>query len=177
MTDRFVLPAADERPELPFVGDERTQLDFWLDFHERTLLFKCGGLTPAQLKTRPLPSSSMSLLGLIRHTAQVHRYWLRQVLGAEPIPHLYDDPGVPDAEFDLVDAADAEVDVATLVEEVRVCRAAVAQWADLDAVAVGRRHGKEVSLRWIYLHLIEELARHNGQADLIRELVDGVTGE
>ena len=58
-----------------------------------------------------------------------------------------------------------------------MCRAAVAQWADLDAVAAGRRHGHEVSLRWIYLHLIEELARHNGQADLIREMVDGVTGE
>ena len=95
MTDRFVLPAADERPELPFVGDERTQLDFWLDFHQQTLLFKCGGLTPAQLRMRPLPPSTLSLLGLIRHTAQVHRYWLRQVLGAEPIPACTTTPTYP----------------------------------------------------------------------------------
>jgi uncharacterized damage-inducible protein DinB len=171
------FPAMADRQDPPFVADERTMLEAWLDFHRATLLGKCDGLDDAQLKTRSVPPSSLSLLGLVRHMTEVERSWFRRVLLDEDAQPLYYSDTDPDGDFDhLGSAAVAEV-FAAFRAEVEACRAIAAQQGDLDVLASRRRHGAEVSLRWIYVHMIEEYARHNGHADLLRERIDGATGD
>ncbi len=158
----------------PLVADERTMLDGWLDLHRATLLFKCSGLTGEQLAEQSTPPSNLSLLGLVRHMADVERGWYRRRFRAEDIEPLYERDDRPDADFEEVDPARAQQDFATFVTECDLARQAAAG-ASLDDTFVHPRHG-EMSLRWIYVHMIEEYARHNGHADLIRERIDGVTG-
>jgi uncharacterized damage-inducible protein DinB len=122
-------------------------------------------------QARPVPSSLLSLHGIVRHMAEVERSWFRRVLAPEPdLPHRW-----PGADRDLfpLDGADWAADLAAWQGECAASRAA-AGGRDLDDT--GLRHGRPCSLRWIYLHMIEEYARHNGHADLIRELVDGTVG-
>ncbi len=166
---------APRRTDPPYVTDERRGLEAWLEYHRATLLTKCAGLPPEQLAERSCPPSSMSLLGLVRHMADVERNWFRRVLGREDAPYLFygDDPD-DDGAFDRVDPARADDDLRVYEAEVAAARQ-VAQRHDLDDT--GLRRGEDVPLRWIYLHMIEEYARHNGHADLLRERVDGVTGE
>ena len=169
MTDTRIAPQ--------FVSDERTMLDSWLEFHRATLALKCQGLEPDQLRIRPLPPSSLSLLGLVRHMAEVERHWFQVVLGGEQFPHgIYWTDEQPDGDFDNVDTADADEAFATWRTQCESARKA-AEGVPLDAVGKRLRQGNEVSLRWIMVHMIEEYARHNGHADLIREQIDGVTGE
>ena len=163
------------RPEIPLIADERAMLDGWLEWHRATLLIKCAGLTGEQLAERSVPPSSMSLLGLVRHMAEVERAWFRRRLGAEPIDHIYVSDENPDGEFDDATAATAEADFATFAAEVKLARAAAAG-RTLDETFRHAQHG-EMSLRWVYVHMIEEYARHNGHADLMRERIDGATGE
>ncbi|MGV9264134.1 DinB family protein [Kitasatospora sp. NPDC003701] len=172
-----LTPAVD-RPEPPMAASETVMLTAWLDFHRATLARKCEGLTADQLRLRSVPPSSLSLLGLVRHLAEVERYWFRIVLlGEEPGPAgLYWSAEHPDGDFDLLDAADAEADFATWQTQIAAARAAC-EGLSLDTVGKRPREGREVTLRWILVHMIEEYARHNGHADLLRELVDGVTGE
>lgn len=151
-------------------------LDAWLDFHRQTLLWKCAGLTAAELAARSAEPSALSLLGLVRHMAEVERGWFRHGFAREPVGNLYCSEERPESDFDDVDAKDAEKDIATFRQEVGLARAAVAGHS-LDEVFLQERRGTEVSLRWIYLHMIEEYARHNGHADLLRERIDGVTGD
>jgi uncharacterized damage-inducible protein DinB len=164
------------RDDPPRVGDERTMLDAWLDFHRQTLLWKCAGLTAAELTARSAEPSALSLLGLVRHMAEVERGWFRHGFGREPVGNLYCSEERPEADFDDVDANNAEKDIAAFRQEVGLARAAV-DGHSLDEVFWQERRGTEVSLRWIYLHMIEEYARHNGHADLLRERIDGVTGD
>jgi uncharacterized damage-inducible protein DinB len=152
-------------------------LDTWLDFHRATLLMKCSGLDDGQLKTRSVPPSSLSLLGLVRHMTEVERGWFRRVLLDEDAPPLYYAGDNEDGDFDDVEQADVAADFAAHRAEVQTCRAAAAVHPDLDAVGKRKRHGEDVSLRWIYVHMIEEYARHNGHADLLRERIDGATGD
>jgi uncharacterized damage-inducible protein DinB len=167
-----------ERVDPPFVNDERAMLEAWLEFHRATLLVKCEGLDAAGLSTRSVPPSSLSLLGLVRHMTEVERSWFRRILIADDAPPLYYSDDNPDGDFDDVDEADAAVDLEAFRAEVDTCRSIAAQHPDLDAVGAGKRHGvHDVSLRWIYLHMIEEYARHNGHADLLRERVDGAVGD
>ncbi|HEY7043915.1 MAG TPA: DinB family protein [Nocardioidaceae bacterium] len=176
-----IEPQTIERAEPPFAADERTMLDAWLDFHRATLLTKCEGLTEDQLRTRAVPPSSLSLLGLVRHMADVERSWFRRALAGEARddapPQYYSDDN-PDGEFDDVDTADALADLARYRDEVARCRQVAAVHTDLEALGNGVRDGRRapMSLRWIYLHMIEEYARHNGHADFLRERIDGVTG-
>jgi len=156
----------------PFVGDERSMLEGWLDWQRLTLLRKCAGLTGEQLARREVPPSNLSLLGLIRHMAQVERTWFRERIGGEDLPRLH--PTV-DADFDQAEAAGAEVDYATLLAEMSA-GSAVTAGASLDDEFTAPASGRTISVRWVYIHLIEEYARHNGHADLLRERVDGVTG-
>jgi uncharacterized damage-inducible protein DinB len=149
-------------------------LESWLEFHRMTLVIKCEGLDDAQRKARPVQTSKLSLHGLVRHMAEVERNWFRRVLlEMPPIDHIWADPAVDDSELVPLDGADWEADLAEFQAECERCREAAAGH-DLDHTGV--RRGTEVSLRWIYLHMIEEYARHNGHADLIRELVDGSVG-
>lgn len=149
-------------------------LQSWLDHHRRTLLDRCAGLDAAQLARRGAPPSSLSLHGLVRHLAEVERGWLRMAAAGERLEYLYCSLDNPDGDFDDAGSADPAVDFATYEHEIRLADAAVAG-LPLDHRC---RHpnGTEYSLRWVYLHLIEEYARHNGHADLLRELIDGRTG-
>jgi len=161
-----------ERPEGPLTGPERPMLQAFLDWQRATLLYKCAGLTGEQLAERTVPPSGLSLLGLVRHMTKVERAWFRQRFAGEPV----DDPFGDDksADFEQTDPARAAADYARLTEEFKLVDAAVAH-ASLDDTFTHR--GELMSLRWIYLHMIEEYARHNGHADLLRERTDGATGE
>jgi hypothetical protein len=165
---------APARTEPPFREPERPALEAWLDYERATLLTKCAGLTPEQLVTRSVPPSSLSLLGLVRHMTEVERSWFRRRLDRQDVPFLYCSDDNPDGDFDDVDPSRADADRAAYEAEVAAARE-LASRHGLDDV--GLRHGKEVDLRWIYLHMIEEYARHNGHADLLRERIDGATGE
>ncbi|MGH3742469.1 MAG: DinB family protein [Micromonosporaceae bacterium] len=162
------------RPDIPFIADERAMLESWLDFHRQTLLHKCAGLTPEQLKQRAVPPSSMSLLGLVRHMADVERWSFRRNPGEALDPIYWDTDNSGDADFDEVDTADPEADFAVFHNEVEAARKAAADRTLDDAFRSKR--GNEISMRWVYAHMIEEYARHNGHADLLRECIDGATG-
>ena len=162
------------RSEPTHLLDERAMLDGWLEFHRTTLVLKCEGLSDAQRRARPVPTSLLSLHGLVRHMAEVERGWFRRVLLDEPdAPYLWADPDVEDSELVPLDGADWEADLAAWHDECEASRRAAAG-RGLDDT--GSRQGEPCSLRWIYVHMIEEYARHNGHADLLRELVDGAVG-
>ena len=162
------------RQEPAFVLGERRMLEGWLDFHRMTLLLNCEGLDDAGRKRRPVSTSKLSLHGLVRHMAEVERNWFRRVLLPEPdAPPIWSYPAVQDSELVPLDDADWEADLRAWQAECEASRAAAAS-RGLDDT--GLRHGKPCTLRWIYTHMVEEYARHNGHADLIRELIDGAVG-
>ena len=154
---------------------ERPMLEEWLDYHRATLLMKCDGLADDQLRQRSVPPSSMSLLGLLRHMTDVERHWFRTALGREEAPYRYWSDPYPDGDFDLVDDATVADDFAAFAEECAHSRALSAS-LDLDVLCQPRGE-RVVSHRWVLVHMVEEYARHNGHADLIRECVDGVVGD
>ncbi|HTP15855.1 MAG TPA: DinB family protein [Streptosporangiaceae bacterium] len=161
------------RQEPAFVLGERQMLEAWLEFHRTTLLLKCEGLDDAGRKRQPVPTSRLSLHGLVRHMAEVERNWFRRVLLRDGAPPIWYDPEVPDSELVPLDDADWEADLLAWQAECEASREAAAS-RRLDDT--GQRRGRPCSLRWIYVHMIEEYARHNGHADLIRELIDGSVG-
>jgi hypothetical protein len=162
------------RIDAPQVADERTMLLGWLAFHRETLRTKCEGLTDEQLKRRAVPPSSMSLLGMVRHYAEVEHYWWRQVVGQQPtLLALYCSEEHPDGDFDLVDEADVAEAFTTWDAEVAYGDQVLASLS-LDEVVPDE--GGQMSIRWLVVHLIEEYARHNGHADFLREVIDGATG-
>lgn len=169
------FPDASNRTDPPFGAAERPMLESWLDFHRATLLVKCEGLSDDQLRDRSVPPSSLSLLGLVRHMTEVERNWFRRVLLDEDVAPQYWSDDNPDGDFDDVDTADPGADFATFRAEIEAARGAV-EGRDLDSTFVDR-HGRTLNVRWAFLHLIEEYARHNGHADLLREQIDGVTGD
>jgi len=150
-------------------------LEAWLDWHRQTLLSKCSGLTAEQLRQRTAEPSGMSLLGLIRHMAEVERGWFRRRVAGEDVRFLYSSEADPDGEFDHVDAADAEQDFATYLQEIDRARQAASGRA-LEETFFHSHRNVEMNVRWVYVHMIEEYARHNGHADLLRERLDGSTG-
>ncbi|MET8986714.1 DinB family protein [Nonomuraea wenchangensis] len=164
----------DLRTPPPLTGDERTVLGNWLEWHRATLAVKCAGLTGEQLRLRSAEPSGLSLLGLVRHMANVERAWFRRVLAGEDVPKLWDKDRDIDADFKEVDAASVEEAFDTWRDEIERARA-ISAARPLDAV--GKRSGDDCSHRWILVHMIEEYARHNGHADLLRERIDGATGE
>ena len=164
----------ERRTEPPYLLGDREMLEGWLEFHRTTLLLKCEGLDDAQRKARPVASSNLSLHGLVRHMAEVERNWFSRVLLSAPqTPHIWADVTVEDSELVPLDDADWTADVAAWQAE---CETSRRNAAGKDLSVAGQRHGEGVSLRWIYVHMIEEYARHNGHADLIRELTDGSVG-
>jgi uncharacterized damage-inducible protein DinB len=157
---------------------EREMLTGWLEHHRGILVWKCEDLTAAQLRQRAVPPSTMSLLGLVRHMAQVERGWFRQMFAGEDVPDLYDASADEDVDFNDVDRADPAGALRDFHCECAASRELVAQASSLDVLSkrVSDRTGQPWSLRWIVTHMIEEYARHNGHADLLRERVDGTTG-
>ncbi|MEU4253915.1 DinB family protein [Amycolatopsis sp. NPDC026612] len=165
-----------ERPEPPLTGDEREMLRTFLDFHRATLAMKCDGLSDEDLRRASSPPSTLSLLGLVRHMAEVERTWFRRVIAAEDVPMVWsavenDFQAAYDASTSTRSEAfagwQAEVEQARKIEEAA---------ESLDVTGYQARWGEDVSLRLVMLHMIHEYARHNGHADFLREAIDGVTG-
>ena len=175
MTEQWLAPDV-ERRDPDRIADERLALEQWLDYHRATLQQKCSGLSAEQLKRRAAPPSTLSLLGLVRHMTEVERWWFRMHAAGEDLSFPYD-PDQTGADFDDLDDADAAENLEAYRREVEAARAATAG-VDLDQVVPSRSDHPERTrdVRWIYLHMIEEYARHNGHADLIREGIDGSTG-
>ena len=156
---------------------EREMLTGWLEHHRGILIWKCEDLTAEQLRRRAVPPSSLSLLGLVRHMAEVERGWFRQVFLGEDVPDLYDRSADEDADFNDVDQADPAEAFTAFEQECAASRRVVqAQSLDVLSKQVSERTGEPFSLRWIVTHMIEEYARHNVHADLLRECIDGSTG-
>ncbi|GAB1824205.1 DinB family protein [Herbidospora sp. RD11066] len=165
------------RTDPPLAGDERATLTAFLDYHRDTLAMKCEGLTGEQLTLRAVEPSSLSLLGLVRHLADVERAWFRIRLNGEELAPIFFTDAAPDDDFDALGTAPADEVFATWKTEVELARKISAE-TDLDALMrKTNRAGDVMSHRWILVHMIEEYARHNGHADLLRERIDGVTGE
>lgn len=175
--DVFLDPADDPRADPPGAADERTLLTGFLRWQRQTLEVKCGGLDAAALAARPVPFCTMSLLGLVRHLADVERFWFREVLAGESAPRHYGSPDARDEDFDGAVADPAVVDEAWATWRAEV------EWAERYAAATDLDHtaatprGGAVSLRWVLLHMVEEYARHAGHADLLRQGVDGRVGQ
>jgi uncharacterized damage-inducible protein DinB len=167
-----------ERSEPEYELGEREMLEAWLDYERATLAVKCDGLTDEALKLRAVPPSTMSLLGLVRHMADVESQWFRRVLSAETNTRIYWSDDNRDGDFDDVDAASVAHDLTTWRAQCDNARAVATRMA-LDDCGERTYDGnvKRISLRWVLVHMIEEYARHNGHADLLRECIDGVTGE
>jgi uncharacterized damage-inducible protein DinB len=155
----------------PLVGADRPILEGYLAWQRRSFLNICAGLTAEQLATRAIPSSNLSLLGIIRHLTKVERVWLRIRAAGQDVPPVFE-LGT-DVDFDEVDAAEAQAWVERLVEEMRLCDEAV---AGVDFETTIEARDVTMSLRSVVVHVITEYARHNGHADLIREAIDGITG-
>jgi hypothetical protein len=170
-------PAVPPERSLPPPGaDEREMLTSFLDFQRATLAVKCAGLPAELLRVQPVPPSGLSLLGLVRHMAEVERNWFRPVLEGARMSTIFA-PGF-DPEPAFSDVAGASVTEAFTAWEAECAHARdlVAGAPSLDVT--GDRDGLgRFSLRWILIHLIEEYARHNGHADLLRERLDGATGQ
>lgn len=166
----------DTRRFGPMLAGERETLDHWVDFYRETLLLKIDGLDAGQLCERPLPPSTPSPIGLVRHLTEVEAYWLRMILLGEDLPDYYSTQESPDGDFDDIDPATALADVERYRREIEVTREGAASWTDLDGPVRGLRRGEQENLRWILTHLIEEYARHLGHLDLVREVIDGRVG-
>ncbi len=160
----------------PLNADERTTLESWLEFQRATLAMKCEGLDDEQACAASVPPSAFTLTGLVQHMAEVERNWFRRVLAGEQAPPIYDpraDPDGPDGGFELAEDATLGDALGTWRTEIARAREHCARRALSDT---GRFMDQDVSLRWVYVPMIEEYARHNGHADLVRERVDGATG-
>jgi uncharacterized damage-inducible protein DinB len=176
--DVFIDLDSDPREGGPMLGDERTLLADFLRCQRLTLELKCSGLDPHALARRSVEPSTMSLLGLVRHLADVERGWIRERMGGEQSSPHYRTPAEPDRDFDGADADEELIAQAWRVwrEEAANTDRFIAAAPDLDILGTDPWRGP-VSLRWVLIHLIEEYARHNGHADLLRERIDGRIGQ
>ena len=165
----------DRRTDPDLEAPEREMLEQWLAFHRVTLLLKCEGLSDAQRKSRPVGTSNLSLHGLVRHMAEVERGWFQRCLARQrEIPRIWARDDIEDSEMVPLTDAVWEADLAQWHEE---CETSVRLSSQHSLEDVGLlRSGDSCSLRWILHHMIEEYARHNGHADLLRELIDGEVG-
>ena len=175
--DLFLDPASDPREGGPRLGDERATLTGFLRDQRLTLQIKCAGLDAGQLARRAVEPSTLSLLGLVRHMAEVERGWFRRRFAGLDAPKRYQTAADPDGDFTGAAADPAVVEEAWAAwrEEVAFAEQFT---ADHDLGFAGRdSEGEPVSLRELLVHMIEEYARHNGHADLLRERIDGRVGQ
>ena len=159
----------------PLTGGERETLRAFLDYHRATLAMKCDGLSDEALRRRSMPPSTLSLLGLVRHMAEVERTWFRRVINGEDVPLVWSAEGDYQVAYDASGATRAEA-FGAWQSEVEHSRRIEREADSLDVTGHNERWGADVSLRLVMLHLIHEYARHNGHADLLREGIDGVVG-
>ncbi len=166
----------DPRSPLPLVGDEREMLTAFLDWHRETFVLKCSGVPQERLSDTGVPPSALSLHGILRHLSGVERWWFRVQFAGEDVPLLYYSDDDPDQDFEDLDG-DVEEALAVWRAECERSRAIVAAARSLDETGVHRATGQPVSLRRVLVGMIAEYARHNGHADLLRERIDGATGQ
>ena len=164
-----------ERVGPPLVAGERETLRAFLDYHRATLAMKCAGLSDEDLRRRSMPPSTLTLLGLVRHMAEVERTWFRRVIDREDVPLVWSADGDYQVAYDAAGSTRAEA-FAAWEAEVEHSRRIEREAESLDVTAHNPRWGEDVSLRLVMLHLIHEYARHNGHADFLREGIDGEVG-
>ena len=164
-----------ERPSPPLQAGERETLRAFLDFHRATLAMKCDGLSDDDLRRRSMPPSTLTLLGLVRHMAEVERTWFRKVINGEDIPLVWSDAGDYQVAYDASGSTRSEAFEAWQ-NEVEHARRIEREAESLDVTGYQPRWEEHVSLRLVMNHLCHEYARHNGHADFLREGIDGVTG-
>jgi hypothetical protein len=164
------------RDEPPLEADERWSLTAWLNYHRATLLQKCDGLSGTQLAQKSVAPSTMTLLGLVRHMTLVEWWWFEHIFADGPSPEPFSTADDPDADFNALVPERAEDDMAAFRQQCDHSRSIVDGAAGLDVRSASSERATR-DLRWIVVHMIEEYARHNGHADLLRECVDGTTGE
>jgi uncharacterized damage-inducible protein DinB len=151
-------------------------LEGWLDYHRATLRQKCAGLDDEQLRTASCPPSNLTLLGLVRHMTDVERGWfLRGVAGrpASQVPPIYYSEEDEEGDFENLASASTQSVFETYDQAISDIKVAL---VDADPDQTFDNGGTPYSARWVYTHMVEEYARHNGHADLIRERIDGATG-
>jgi uncharacterized damage-inducible protein DinB len=171
-TSTGTLPP-DDRPEPPGHGNERSTIDAFLELQRATVVYKATGLSDSDAARRLLPSLT-TVSGLIRHLADVERSWFREVMdGEQNIAYRWSDED-PDGEFRVTEAESLDEIIADYIAAVAESRAVQLRYS-LDDLCHGREN--RFTLRWITVHLIEETARHIGHIDILRELLDGATGE
>ncbi|MEU1087072.1 DinB family protein [Streptomyces sp. NPDC005576] len=175
--EMFTDPGRDPRVEVPTQSDERTMLVASLRRQRDTLVLKCSGLDPEAMAMRSVDFSGLSLLGLVRHLADVEHRWFRQRLAGQEGAAPFSTVDEPDGAFDRAVPGAARTAEAWRVwrEEVDFAERFVAEAPDLDVSADDPWQGR-ISLRWVLLHMVEEYARHNGHADLLRQGIDGAVG-
>ncbi|MEU4117531.1 DinB family protein [Kitasatospora sp. NPDC028055] len=163
-----------ERTDPPYIAAERESLASWLDWHRATLLTKLNGLSEEQARFSPVPSGT-SLLGLVKHLTECEHYWIARCVAEVDEPALFITEADPEADTKVTPDDTIEQIVAGYLKACARSREIIAALADLEETHT-LRHGK-TDVRWVLMHMVEETARHNGHADIIRELIDGVTGE
>jgi uncharacterized damage-inducible protein DinB len=177
-SDMYIEPDQDPRTDPPTAGSELATLTGFLGYHRATLELKCSGLDAEALARRSVEPSTLSLLGLLRHLADVERGWFRRLMADQDAPPRFYSAEDPDGDFD-----NARPDPAVVAEAWQAWREEIAFADQLVAAApsldvLGKRETREpISLRWVLIHMIEEYCRHNGHADLLRERIDGAVGE
>jgi uncharacterized damage-inducible protein DinB len=157
------------------IGPEREMLRGFLDYQRATLAIKCEGLSDEDLRRRSSPPSSLTLLGLLRHMAEVERTWFRRAINGEDIPLAWSADMDFQAAFS-VDTADSDTAFRAWQAEVEQSRRIERAASSLDVTGYQPRWDQHVSLRLVMLHVLLEYGRHNGHADLLREAIDGSTG-
>jgi uncharacterized damage-inducible protein DinB len=175
----FPEPAGAPRTDTPAAGDEHAMLTAFLRLQRETFALKCSGLDAAAMARRAVEPSTLSLLGLLRHLAEVERRWFRRIMAGQDVPRRFVTDAEPDADFDgaVPDPEAVAQAWAAWREEVAFAERLVAETPDLDSPGKAPDSWRgEISLRWLLLHLLEEYARHNGHADLLRERIDGAVG-
>ncbi|MBM7775783.1 putative damage-inducible protein DinB [Actinokineospora baliensis] len=171
MTD---TPVNDPRVEPPYQGDERELLSAFLDYLRATIAFKSEGLSEADTHRSVLPSPLMTVAGLLSHLRWVEAYWFEVALSGQPNRAPYSAER-PDGEFEIAANLTTAELLADYAQQCERSREVTAGLALDDTVAF--RDGKQLSLRWVLIHMIEETGRHAGHLDVIREFLDGATGE
>lgn len=177
MSDGDVIESPPPPADPAFAADERTMLLEFLEYYRAVLLRKCAGLTRPQLATR-VGASSLTLAGLVKHMALVEHGWFRECWLGEPSIEPWagvDWSAHPDWELDTAIDDEPQALADLYLAAIERSRAAIADSHDLGDTVESR--GRTISLRWILVHMIEEYARHCGHADLLRETVDGATGD
>jgi uncharacterized damage-inducible protein DinB len=166
----------DNRIGPPSFGTEREMLRAFLDYQRATLAMKCDGLTDDQLREQSSPPSTLSLLALVRHMAEVERAWFRRVFDDHDVPMVWSDRAMDfQAAYD-VSAANGQEALAAWEAEAENSRRIELEAESLDLAGYQPRWEEEVSLRMVMVHVLLEYGRHNGHADFLREGIDGVVG-